>query len=198
MKLNIFFYSTFIPVLGHFFHGSRFFRIGSGFLAETDLDAERGRIREKKPGSEKQIFSKGFAHFFVDDILHAAATRVLLKHQEVLTMGQFLTILDPVLLSPGIYAMSLSSCSLSSLYSCSLSSFSLSSLSLYSFSLSFRYMPSCYLFFFSHSSFYRPIALVSTFSKILEKFVSIKLTNHLEFNKLIHPNQFGFQKEKKN
>ena len=80
---------------------------------------KKGRIREKKPGSEKQIFSKGFAHFFVDDILHAAATRVLLKHQEVLTMGQFLTILDPVLLSPGIYAMSLSSCSLSSLYSCS-------------------------------------------------------------------------------
>ena len=43
---------------------------------------------------------------------------------------------------------------------------------------------------------YRPIALVSTFSKILEKFVSIKLTNHLEINKLIHPNQFGFQRNK--
>ena len=43
---------------------------------------------------------------------------------------------------------------------------------------------------------FRPIALVSTFSKILEKFVSIKLTNHLELNKLIHPNQFGFQKNK--
>ena len=43
---------------------------------------------------------------------------------------------------------------------------------------------------------YRPIALVSTISKILEKFVSIKLTNHLELNKLIHPNQFGFQRMK--
>ena len=43
---------------------------------------------------------------------------------------------------------------------------------------------------------YRPIALVSTISKILEKFVAIKLTNHLELNKLIHPNQFGFQRAK--
>ena len=43
---------------------------------------------------------------------------------------------------------------------------------------------------------YRPIALVSTISKILEKFISIKLTNHLELNKLIHPNQFGFQRHK--
>jgi len=43
---------------------------------------------------------------------------------------------------------------------------------------------------------YRPIALVNTISKILEKFVSVKLTNHLELNKLIHPNQFGFQRGK--
>ncbi len=41
---------------------------------------------------------------------------------------------------------------------------------------------------------YRPIALVSTFAKIIEKFVAIKLTNHLELNKLITPNQFGFQR----
>ena len=43
---------------------------------------------------------------------------------------------------------------------------------------------------------YRPIALVSTISKILETFLATKLTNHLEINKLIHPNQFGFQKSK--
>ena len=43
---------------------------------------------------------------------------------------------------------------------------------------------------------YRPIALVSTISKILETFLATKLTNHLEINKLIHPNQFGFLKSK--
>ncbi len=41
---------------------------------------------------------------------------------------------------------------------------------------------------------YRPIALTSTFSKIIEKIVAIKLTNHLEFNKLLSKNQFGFQR----
>ena len=41
---------------------------------------------------------------------------------------------------------------------------------------------------------YRPIALISTFSKIFEKIVAIKLTNHIELNKLLSPNQFGFQK----
>jgi hypothetical protein len=39
---------------------------------------------------------------------------------------------------------------------------------------------------------YRPIALLSTISKILEKFVAVKLVNHLELNKLVSPNQFGF------
>jgi len=43
---------------------------------------------------------------------------------------------------------------------------------------------------------YRPIALLSTISKILEKIVSIKLTNHLELNKLISASQFGFQNGK--
>ena len=56
MKLNIFFYSTFIPVLGHFFHGSRFFRIGSGFLAETDLDAEK----RADPGEKTRIRKTDF------------------------------------------------------------------------------------------------------------------------------------------
>jgi Notch-like protein len=32
---------------------------------------------------------------------------------------------------------------------------------------------------------YRPISLISTFSKILEKMVAIKLTNHLQLNKLL-------------
>lgn len=42
---------------------------------------------------------------------------------------------------------------------------------------------------------YRPISLISTFAKIIEKIVAIKLTNHLEINKLLTPNQFGFQKK---
>ena len=41
---------------------------------------------------------------------------------------------------------------------------------------------------------YRPIALVSTFAKIIEKFVAVKLTNHVELNKLLCPTQFGFQR----
>ena len=43
---------------------------------------------------------------------------------------------------------------------------------------------------------YRPISLLSTLSKILEKIVSIQLVNHLELNKLIYKNQFGFQRHK--
>jgi hypothetical protein len=43
---------------------------------------------------------------------------------------------------------------------------------------------------------YRPIALLSSLSKILERFVAIKLVNHLELNKLLHCNQFGFQRGK--
>jgi len=43
---------------------------------------------------------------------------------------------------------------------------------------------------------YRPIALQSNISKILEKFVCIRLVNHLELNKIIHPHQFGFQRSK--
>ena len=50
MKYNIFFY---FPILGRFFHGSgsRFFRIGSGLLADPDPDSEKKviRIRGKKP-----------------------------------------------------------------------------------------------------------------------------------------------------
>jgi Reverse transcriptase (RNA-dependent DNA polymerase) len=43
---------------------------------------------------------------------------------------------------------------------------------------------------------YRPIALLSSISKILERFVAIKLVNHLELNKLLNCNQFGFQRGK--
>ena len=43
---------------------------------------------------------------------------------------------------------------------------------------------------------YRPISLLSTLSKILEKIVSIQLTNHLDINKLIYKHQYGFQKNK--
>ena len=40
---------------------------------------------------------------------------------------------------------------------------------------------------------YRPISLISTFSKILEKMVALKLSNHLDINKLLHQHQYGFQ-----
>ncbi len=41
---------------------------------------------------------------------------------------------------------------------------------------------------------YRPISLISTFSKILKKIVAVNLTNHLQINKLLHKHQFGFQR----
>jgi hypothetical protein len=40
---------------------------------------------------------------------------------------------------------------------------------------------------------YRPISLLCTFSKILEKIVANRLTNYLNVNNLISPNQFGFR-----
>jgi hypothetical protein len=43
---------------------------------------------------------------------------------------------------------------------------------------------------------YRPISLVKSFSKVLEKIVSINLVNHLELNKLIYRHQYGFQRGK--
>ena len=39
---------------------------------------------------------------------------------------------------------------------------------------------------------YRPISLLSSISKILEKVVAINLVNHLELNNLLFDNQFGF------
>jgi hypothetical protein len=43
---------------------------------------------------------------------------------------------------------------------------------------------------------YRPIALVNTFSKILEKMVATDLYNHLDINNLIYKHQYGFQRHK--
>jgi hypothetical protein len=43
---------------------------------------------------------------------------------------------------------------------------------------------------------YRPISLLSSLSKILKKMVSIQLINHLDRNKLLYKNQFGFQRGK--
>jgi len=43
---------------------------------------------------------------------------------------------------------------------------------------------------------YRPIALLSSLSKILEKMVSVKLVNHLDFNKILYEHQYGFQRNK--
>jgi hypothetical protein len=43
---------------------------------------------------------------------------------------------------------------------------------------------------------YRPIALVKSFSKILEKIVQISLINHLELNHLLYKHQYGFLRNK--
>ena len=43
---------------------------------------------------------------------------------------------------------------------------------------------------------YRPIALLSSLSKVLEKMVSIRLVNHLDLNKILYKHQYGFQNGK--
>jgi hypothetical protein len=40
---------------------------------------------------------------------------------------------------------------------------------------------------------YRPISLLSSISKVLEKAVACRLVNHLKYNNLLNENQFGFQ-----
>ena len=40
---------------------------------------------------------------------------------------------------------------------------------------------------------YRPISLLSVFSKLLEKLMVVRLTTHLEVYEIIYPNQFGFR-----
>ena len=41
---------------------------------------------------------------------------------------------------------------------------------------------------------YRPISLVNTLSKVLEKIVANKLTNHLQLNNLLYKHQYGFMR----
>jgi hypothetical protein len=41
---------------------------------------------------------------------------------------------------------------------------------------------------------YRPISLLSCFSKIFEKVVCLRLLNFLENNNILTPDQFGFRK----
>ena len=48
----------------------------------------------------------------------------------------------------------------------------------------------------SDMSNYRPISLLSIFSKILEKIVALKLTEYLNANNLLYKHQYGFQKQK--
>ena len=43
---------------------------------------------------------------------------------------------------------------------------------------------------------YRPISLLSTFSKIFEKLVCEALVNHLERNHLLYCYRFGFRKKR--
>jgi sarcosine oxidase/L-pipecolate oxidase len=43
---------------------------------------------------------------------------------------------------------------------------------------------------------YRPIALLSTMSKVLEKIVCVQLVNHLDRNKILYKHQYGFQRGK--
>ena len=40
---------------------------------------------------------------------------------------------------------------------------------------------------------YRPISLLSTFSKIMEKLMAVRLNTYLEQQEIIYPNQFGFR-----
>ena len=40
---------------------------------------------------------------------------------------------------------------------------------------------------------YRPISLLSTFSKIMEKLMAVRLNNYLDLHNIIYPNQFGFR-----
>ena len=40
---------------------------------------------------------------------------------------------------------------------------------------------------------YRPISLLSTLSKIVEKLLAVRLTSYLELHEIIYPEQFGFR-----
>ena len=66
MKYNIF--STLTPILGRFFHGSGFFRIGSGFLADPDPDSEKKA--DPDPGKKKRIRNTAY---MAQSCVHEAA-----------------------------------------------------------------------------------------------------------------------------
>ena len=40
---------------------------------------------------------------------------------------------------------------------------------------------------------YRPISLLTVFSKIIKKLMVVRLTTYLELHEIIYPNQFGFR-----
>ena len=40
---------------------------------------------------------------------------------------------------------------------------------------------------------YRPISLLSTFSKLMEKLMAVRLNTYLELHEIIYPNRFGFR-----
>jgi hypothetical protein len=41
---------------------------------------------------------------------------------------------------------------------------------------------------------YRPITLLSTFSKVLEKFMYSRINQHMHCNNILVPEQYGFRK----
>ncbi|KAF8562768.1 hypothetical protein P879_11287 [Paragonimus westermani] len=43
---------------------------------------------------------------------------------------------------------------------------------------------------------YRPVALLSIISKVMESIIADAITNHLESNSLLHPNQHGFRRQR--
>ena len=43
---------------------------------------------------------------------------------------------------------------------------------------------------------YRPISLLNTLSKVLEKAIAIQLVHHFESNNLLYKHQYGFQRQK--
>jgi hypothetical protein len=46
----------------------------------------------------------------------------------------------------------------------------------------------------TNMSNYRPISLLTTFSKVLEKVMHIRLSHYLQTNNILVPKQFGFRK----
>ena len=47
----------------------------------------------------------------------------------------------------------------------------------------------------NHKDNYRPISLLSVMSKVLERFVYLKIVSHMDLNEVVYSKQFGFRKE---